>query len=93
MNTLTVLLLLLAVPFSLLYLALNVVVGQGLSAVVKFVRYGRRDADAGRARLTSQAGPPPSDTVAAEPVDAGSHSGGTSFCRKSRDQIHSSKRN
>jgi hypothetical protein len=50
MNALTILLLLLAVPFSLLYLALNVVVVQRLFAAVKFVRYGKRDADAGPAR-------------------------------------------
>jgi hypothetical protein len=50
MNALTVLLPLLAVPFSLLYLALNVIVFQLVFAAVKFVRYGKRDADAGRPR-------------------------------------------
>jgi hypothetical protein len=75
MNALTVLLLLLAVPFSLLYLALNVVVVQLVFAAVKFVREAKRDADAGRARLSSEAGQPPFDPVAAERSDAGSRSG------------------
>jgi hypothetical protein len=75
MNALTVLLLLLAVPFSLLYLALNVVVVKLLLAGVEFFRYGKRAADAGRARLSSEPGQPSSDLVAAKPRDARSRAG------------------
>jgi len=75
MNALTVLLLLLAVPFSVLYLALNVVVVKLLFAGVKFFRYGERAADAGHARLSSEAGQPSLDPVAAKPGDARSHAG------------------
>jgi hypothetical protein len=50
MNALTVLLLILAVPFALLYVALNAVVVQLLFAAVKFVRYGGRSQDASQAK-------------------------------------------
>jgi hypothetical protein len=75
MNALTVLLLLLAVPFSLLYVALNVVVVRLLLAAVRFVREALHDAEAGRARLSSESGPSRFDPVAAERGDAGSRSG------------------